>query len=156
MRVDCNILKDTLITHCMQFQSKLTGLLNMNGLQELSMIFDLFKKSKETLATLPNDLEDLSSKIALSKELKEQMASLQLKFTPIRDVYTTLSKFDVAIKDEERNMVNSLDEAFGEHVKMISDAEKLLDKSKINMKKELEAQMETHAALMGDLHKVIN
>jgi dynein heavy chain len=87
VRVDCNILKETLTNHCLQFQSKLTGLLNQNGYQELKDIFDLFERSRENLASQPSNLEELSNKIALAKELKEQVQSLQNKFQPIREIY---------------------------------------------------------------------
>ena len=87
VRVDCNLLKETLINHCVQFQNKLTGLLNQNGYQELKEIFDLFQRSKDNLSSPPVNLEDLSSKISLSRELKEQMQSLQTRFQPIREIY---------------------------------------------------------------------
>lgn len=87
VRVDCNLLKETLINHCVQFQNKLTGLLNQNGYQELKDIFDLFQKSKDNLSSQPLNLEDLSAKISLSRELKEQLQSLQRRFQPIRDIY---------------------------------------------------------------------
>lgn len=154
VRVDCNVLKDTLINHCTQFQTKLTGLLNQNGCQELKEIFDLFRRSREHLVSAPANLEDLSAKIALSKELKEQLASLQSRFAPIREIYETLDKFDIVIKEEELKMKNSLDDAFDDHAKMIGDAEKMLDKSKVSMKKDLEVQMESHAMQMAELHKL--
>ena len=89
VRVDCNLLKETLINHCVQFQNKLTGLLNQNGYQELKDIFDLFQRSKDNLSSPPVNLEDLSSKISLSRELKEQMQSLHTKFQPIREIYVS-------------------------------------------------------------------
>ena len=51
-------------------------------------------------------------------------------------------------------MKNTLDACFEEHVKMISDAERMLDKAKVSMKKELDMQIEQHAIQMAELHKL--
>ena len=50
-------------------------------------------------------------------------------------------------------MKSSLDTCFEEHVKMISDSERMLDKAKVSMKKELDIQIEQHAIQMAELHK---
>lgn len=65
-----------------------------------------------------------------------------------------MEKFDIVIKEEEARMKNTLDVSFEEHVKMISDSERMLDKAKVSMKKELDVQIEQHAVQMAELHKL--
>lgn len=38
VRIDCNAMKDALVGQCLQMQSKLTSMLNQNGVQELQQI----------------------------------------------------------------------------------------------------------------------
>jgi hypothetical protein len=124
-------LKDALIGHCLQSQSKLTGLLNQNGHQELTDIYDLFKVTRQKLAVAPINLEELSSKISTCKESKENMTGTKDRFDPVREIYNTLSKFEVSVKDEEVQMLTNLDTAFEEFAVFISESEKLLEKSKV-------------------------
>ena len=115
----------------MQAQSKLTGLLNQNGHQELVDIYELFKTTRQKLVNAPINLEELSSKIATCKETKESLSTTRDRFDPVREVYNTLSKFEVSVKDEEVQMLTNLDDAFEEFTAFITDSEKLLEKSKV-------------------------
>ena len=120
-----------MISHCLQAQSKLTGLLNQNGHQELVDIYELFKTTRQKLVNAPINLEELSSKIATCKETKESLSTTRDRFDPVREVYNTLSKFEVSVKDEEVQMLTNLDDAFEEFTAFITDSEKLLEKSKV-------------------------
>ena len=151
VRVDCTTLKDALVGHCLQMQSKLTGLLNQSGTQELQDLFDLFKRSAENLTVPPTNLDELSSKLTVCKELKEQQQATQARFEPVREIYNTLAKFEVAVKEEELVMLSTLDSSFEEFSEMLIDAEKMLDKSKVTMKRELEAQLDGYGAQMADM-----
>lgn len=151
VRVDCNVLKDALVGHCLQCQTKLTGLLNQNGAQELEDIFTLFRKSKAALQSVPTNLDELSAKIGQCKELKEQVSSTQSRFEPVREIYNTLSKFEVAVKEGELNKLQSLETAYDDYTTMLYDAEKMLDKSKVIMKKELETQLDGYNLQMTEM-----
>ena len=154
VRVDCNVLKDALVGHCLQCQTKLTGLLNQNGAQELEEIFTLFRRSKTALSSLPASLDELSAKIAHCRELKDQVTATQQRFEPLREIYATLNKFEVAVKENELNKLISLDTAFDEYTTMLYDTEKMLDKSKVSMKKELETQLDSYNTQMTDMRAI--
>ena len=154
VRVDCNVLKDALVGHCLQCQTKLTGLLNQNGAQELEDIFALFRKSRIALSTVPSTLDELSAKIGHCKELKEQVLSTQARFEPLRDVYSTLVKFEVALKETETSKLSSLETSFDDYTAMLYDVEKMLDKSKVSMKKELEIQLDGYNVQMADMRAI--
>ncbi len=151
VRVDCNNLKDGLIGHCLQYQNKLTGLLNNNGAAELTSIFALFKESAEYLGVPPKSLDELSEKITKCKELREQQQAINDRFDPVRDIYETLAKFEVVVKDDELKMKEELDQGFDDFKQMLGDSEKMLDKSKVGMKKDLEAQMESYGESMTEM-----
>eukprot|EP00981_Chlorochromonas_danica_P004175 scaffold838_cov160-Ochromonas_danica.AAC.12 len=151
VRIDCNAMKEALINHCLQSQSKLTGLLNQNGAQELSAIYSFLDDSREKLNIAPNNLDELSAKIAFCKETKESLATIQAKFDPVREIYNTLKKFEVALPDEEIHRLDTIDTAFTEFTDFIHDAEKQLDKSKVSMKRDLEVQMDNYSNQMTEL-----
>ena len=151
VRVDCNALKDALVGHCLQCQNKLTGLLNSNGAAELADIFNLFRKSRENLTVAPTTLDELSTKIGTCKDLKENLSSVKNRFDPVREVYETLTKFEVTCKDEELIKLAGLDEAFEDFVSMLQDADKMLEKGKTSMKRELESQMDQYSTQMTEI-----
>jgi hypothetical protein len=90
----------------------LTALLNQNGAQELEDIFTLFRNSKSALSEVPGSLEELSGKIAHCRDLKQQVTATQGRFAPVRDVYNTLNKFEVAVKEAELSKLSSLETSY--------------------------------------------
>ena len=153
VRVDCTSLKDALIGHCLQCQNKLTGLLNQTGTAELKEIFGNFQRSAETLTSPPTSLNELSSKLNMCKDLKDQVHLTQARFEPVREIFSTLAKFDVPVPEDEMLMLNTLDTAFEEYKDMLSSADRLLDKSKISMKRDLENQMDSYTTQIAELRQ---
>lgn len=151
VRVDCNSLKDALVGHCLQCQSKLSGLLNSNGARELDDIFELFRKSRENLGVNPKDLDELSAKIHTCRDLKEQLDTIHARFDPVREIYNTLMKFEVTVKDDELEKLAGIDVAYEDFTVMLYDADKMLDKSKVTMKRDLENQMDAYSSQMTEM-----
>ena len=151
VRVDCNTLKDGLVGHCLQFQNKLASLLNQNGAKELAEIFQLFRDSEANLRVLPTNLDELSQKLLKCKELKENFQATRGRFDPVREIYETLTKFEVIVKDDELQMLGNLDTSFEDFKVMLSESERQLDKSKVTMKRDLESQMESYGAQMVEM-----
>ena len=69
----------------------------------------------------------------------------------MRDIYATLAKFEVVVKDTEMNKLSRLDDSFDEYSVTLYDAEKMLDKCKTGMRKELETQMESYNVQMTEI-----
>lgn len=151
VRIDCNAMKDTLIGHCLQSQLKLTNILNANGASQLQDVYNFFKASQEKLKVAPVNLDELSQKINFCKETKEQLPTIQSQFDPVREIYATLSKFEVVVKDEELLMLSTLDSSYDEFLSFIHDSEKVLDKCKVSMKRDLEVQMDSYGNQMTEL-----
>jgi hypothetical protein len=172
VRVDCNALKESLNNHCLQCQSKLSSLLNSIGVRELDDIFELFKSSRENLTVPPITLDQLREKIQTCKDLKDQSNStkvltvthllthspnhllthsLKQRFDPVREIYQTLLKYDVVIKETETIQLNNLESAFSDFVSMLFDADKLLEKSKTSMKRDLDLQIDQYSISMAEV-----
>jgi len=153
VRVDCNAMKDSLVGHCLQCQTKLTNLLNDNGAEKLKSIFKLFVDSRNNLTVPPKDLDELDAKVKTCKDLKDNTDEVTDMFDPAREIYNTLVKFDVVVKDDELDMLATLDEAFDGHKSVLFDAEKMLDRYKVTMKRELEQQLDAYSSQMEDLRE---
>jgi dynein heavy chain len=151
VRADCSSLKDSLVGHAVQCQIKLSGLLNQIGADELKDIFSLIKRSAENLTQAPNSLNMLSEKIALHKDLKDGLPQLKSRFEPVREIYNTLARFEVTVKDEEMAMLQGLDVAYDEHISMLQDSDRLLEKCKMSMKRDLEGQMDGFTQQLADM-----
>ena len=150
VRVDCNVLKDSIVGHCLQVQNKLTGLLNAQGATELQAIFDLFKTTRDNLLDAPANLDELSNKIASCKDLKENTVAVQARFDPVREVYNTLMRFEVPVKDDEMQMLTSLETAFDDFTTMLFDSDKMLEKCKVTMKRDLDSQLDTFSTQISE------
>ena len=65
--LDCNLLKSSLVEHCLQWQNQLIALLNNNARNDLEGLHNKWAKDKVTLTTKPLNLDDLATaKIAAS------------------------------------------------------------------------------------------
>ena len=151
IRVDCNTLKDGLVGHCLSCQNLLTGLLNQNGANELKDIYRLFSESDVSLRKAPTDLDELAEKIALCKGLKDDKQTITDRFDPVREVYDTLTKFEVVVKEEELGDLGNLETAFDDFTSMLFDCDRMLEKAKVGMKRDLESQVDAHNEGMSEL-----
>jgi len=151
IKVDCTLIKKALVQHCVQWQSKLTGLLNQNALSDLRAIHQLFKSNTKKLLTQPTSLDHLSENIGCLKELIKDLPEIEARFEPLEEMYTALKKFEVQIPDSEQQMLNSLRTSFDEFKEMLGGSEKMLEKSKQNMKRDLEASIESFNSMATEL-----
>jgi hypothetical protein len=69
----------------------------------------------------------------------------------VREIYQYLLKFEVSVKEEELGMLQGLDADFDDFNGFIYDSEKMLEKSKGTMKRELEIQMDAYSNQMTEL-----
>ena len=113
--------------------NKLLGLLNQNALGILRSLHDKFETETRKLQQTPGDLKHLSASIECLRELQRDSPSIEAKIAPLEEMYTTLSKFDVQITDDEVKKLSSLNSAWAEFQEMLIDSETMLEKSKQNM-----------------------
>jgi dynein heavy chain len=143
IQIDCTMLKVSLVTHCVQWQAKLTGLLNQNALKELEFLHEMFKSTSAKLTVAPTDLNHLNASLNLLHENQKELESIETRFEPIENMYQVLQKFDVQTTDTEHSMLATLRPTFDEYTEMLGTSEKMLARSKINMKKNLESALDS-------------
>ncbi|GBG32973.1 Dynein heavy chain 2, axonemal [Hondaea fermentalgiana] len=146
VKIDCNLLKSSLVDHCMQWQNKLTGLLNQNARAELEELHAMFAKHSATLLAKPLNLDELSDKIHLKDDLMEERAAIEARFEPLEAKYQTLAKFDVQVSDTETHKLSSLPEVWSSFTSVLEQSEHTLQREKQNMKKDLESALTSFTA----------
>lgn len=141
VKIDCNLLKSSLVDHCMQWQNKLTGLLNQNARAELEELHAMFAKHSATLLSKPLNLDELSDKIHLKDELMAERAAIEARFEPLEAKYHTLAKFDVHVSDSETQKLATLPDVWNHFTTVLENSENTLQREKQNMKKDLESAL---------------
>jgi dynein heavy chain, axonemal len=90
IKIDCSSLKLALVGHCVQWQGKLTSLLNTNALADLRALHDLFASTTATLRQQPANLDHLSESWTLLEQMKRHDApAVEEKFAPLEEVHNT-------------------------------------------------------------------
>ncbi|GMI21327.1 hypothetical protein TeGR_g3290 [Tetraparma gracilis] len=155
IKIDCTLLKTSLSNHCVLWQNKLTGLLNQNAFQQLRDLHGLFESNTKKLTTPPLNLDDLSDSINCMRGLQADLPEIEKKFAPLDAMYNTLTKFEVQITDEEHKFKDELPAEWTAFNQMLVDVEKMLEKSKVNMKRDLEMSVEAYTEHVLDLRKEV-
>ncbi|RKP21179.1 hypothetical protein ROZALSC1DRAFT_20732 [Rozella allomycis CSF55] len=137
VRLDCSPLKHTLVAHCNQWQNKLTTLLNNNASSELKNLHQLFVNHTEKLKRIPTTLDELSESLNLLAQLKMDCASIESQFQPIQEMYQILEKYDVNIKQEEKDQLELLPTTWQVFQITMNESDKTLKEYKLKFKTEL-------------------
>ena len=137
VRLDCSPLKHTIVSHCSTWQNKLTTLLNTNASTELSELNEMFLSKTRVLRTAPANLDQLSELVNLLNQLQVEIPNIQARFVPIREQYQILEKYEVAVKDTEKDQLEVLPTQWGAFLQTVGEAEKALIDYKAKFKTEL-------------------
>ncbi|CAM9639980.1 unnamed protein product, partial [Phaeothamnion confervicola] len=153
IKIDCTSLKTALAGHCMQWQGKLTGLLNQNARAELTALRELFEGTTARLKRAPATLDQLSESWTLLEQTKTGIGQTKARFGPVEDTYAVLAKFEVQISEEEQTQLAGLRQAGDEFGGMLSDIEATLNRSKVNMRRDLETGLAGYNDAVLSLHR---
>lgn len=114
IKIDCTLIKKALVDHCVQWQNKLTGLLNANAFADLKALHDMFGQNTRKLLVHPGSLDHLSENIGCLRELVKELPKIESQFEPLEEMYAALRRFEVQIPEAEALMVNNLRQSFDE------------------------------------------
>ncbi|KAJ1537343.1 Dynein heavy chain 2, axonemal, partial [Nowakowskiella sp. JEL0078] len=137
VRLDCSPLKHTLVSHCTQWQNKLTTLLNTNASTELWNLHDIFQKKSKQLRNPPPDLDQLADSLALLTQLQGDLPNFEAQFAPIHEQYQILEKYEVQMKPEEKVQLETLQSSWIAFQQTLVESEKSLQDFKAKFKSEL-------------------
>ena len=151
IKVDCSLLKAALVAHCQQWVAKLTHLLHHNASTELHALHSYFSDNTQRLSQQPTSLDALSDSLALLSATQVELQSFQARFAPCEDMFRCLDKFDFAISDEEKELVDALKLKGGDYVKVVAEADLMLKQKMVEMKRELEEGLLSFIHHIADL-----
>ena len=104
---------------------------------ELKSLLAMFQTTTQQLTKYPHTLDQYSEAMKIFTQCMSSSEATQNRFAPLREQYLTLQKYDVAITEDELTMLASLDGVWADYVKMLSDAQVMLDSARDRFKKEL-------------------
>jgi hypothetical protein len=86
IKIDCTQLKASLAAHCVQWQGKLTSLLNANAVTDLRALHELFGSAGARLRQPPTTLGQLSDSFNLLEQVKRaDLPAAEEKFGPLEE-----------------------------------------------------------------------
>ena len=140
IRVDYAELKSKLAMYAVDWQSRLTSLLNSNAKSDLQALNDVMDQATVSLTNQPTNLEELGNKLQMLESFTtnaESAAAFDGKFGPVEKKYGSLAKFDVQVSDEELASLSELRPKRDNFTTVLSEAKKNLTKAKQNMRETL-------------------
>jgi dynein heavy chain len=137
IQIDYSDLKSKLISFAIDWQTRLTNLLNENARTMLESYLQEMEAATEQLTTQPLNLDELSEQINCLEDLEAKAAETENSFDPLEAMYASLAKFDVQIPDEELARLNNLRPNWSAFKATKREAKKAMAKSKQNMRESL-------------------
>ncbi|KAJ3335866.1 Dynein heavy chain 2, axonemal [Gonapodya sp. JEL0774] len=151
IRLDCSPLKHALVSHCMAWQAKLTGLLNGSACSELRALHEMFERHTSKLKIAPKNLDALSESVNLLEQIQNDMKSVEAQFAPISEQYQILEKYEVQIKEEEKALLQGLRLAWEAFVQTVNTADVMLQDCKSKFKNELINSVDEFSKLVASI-----
>lgn len=153
IRIDCGLLKQSLVNHCQQWQMKLTNLLLHNGKTELDALHEHMVTNTDRLAIRPADLPELATAIKRLENLVGDKAAVEARFEPVEEIFKCLDKFDVHVSDEEKLRLEELRPEWEKFGGTLEKAEERLRVRKEELKRNLESNMLSYGQHVIDTRK---
>ncbi|CAM9472129.1 unnamed protein product, partial [Heterosigma akashiwo] len=144
IKIDCVALKTDLVRHTVEWQNKLTGLLNRTALAELDALHARFDEVTAKLRVKPVNLDELSDSLGLLTENKEGLPEVEARFEPLEAKFEVLAEFEVVPRDDAQARLAELREKAGAFAGMLEETEGLLGRSKNEMRRDLEVALENY------------
>eukprot|EP00762_Andalucia_godoyi_P004499 ANDGO_05184.mRNA.1 Dynein-1-beta heavy chain len=137
LRVESGPLKNSLVSHCVQWENKFTQLLNTISIKELNTLYEYFSSNSAKVKKMPKDLRQLGESISLVDALQKEEERIHSRFEPLSQQYAVLEKFDVQVSDDELDRLRGLENGFLSFQKTVADSKKMLQSKKEGFKSEL-------------------
>nr|CAD7438227.1 unnamed protein product [Timema bartmani] len=129
--INCSLLKQSIVEHCVEWQSTLTLLLKNTTEDKMDDIYQYIKENSERVMKVPTTLRELQEHIPLHEALVEEVPEKEKIFPNIEDRFVVLDKFEVEISVEMQNKHVGLEEEWQQYLKFLEEAAEMLQKSKL-------------------------
>ncbi|CAD7941177.1 unnamed protein product [Amoebophrya sp. A25] len=155
LETDFSLLKAALTEHCVEWQKKLTGLLNENALRDMDALYKYFADTSVIVLHPPENLNELRDGFQLLTKSQNILEDTRDRIEPIEAMYAKLTEFDVAVSEEETARKNNLRAAFEEFCDQLGQSETIMGKAKKTMKAAFEGESAAFKQSVKDLKKTL-
>ena len=150
LRADCAKLKQSILSHCQQWQMGYLQVLHDMAVKECKSMRELCALSIRRLKARPDTLDELAEAVGLVLTLQREFPFIESRFDTLRETYTALDRFDVHISDEEKEAMDSLKLEIQNMSESMNESEQVLEAKKVDMRNELEETMALFAQQVLD------
>eukprot|EP00392_Amoebophrya_sp_AT5.2_P008786 g8814.t1 len=155
LETDFSSLKAALTEHCIDWQKKLTGLLNDNAIRDMNALYQYFADTSVVVLKVPENLNELRDGVALLTQSQNVLEATEARIGPIEAMYQKLAEFDVAVAEEEIAQKTNLRVAFEEFCDHLGQSETIMGKAKKQMKATFEGESAAFKQSVKDLKKTL-
>ncbi|XP_041842513.1 dynein heavy chain 2, axonemal [Melanotaenia boesemani] len=135
--LDCSPLKASLVQHCIEWQTKLTQLLNQIASTQLKELFFSLQDNANRLRHPPQTLAELGENLKLLEILQNNLPKTEALIPVIHEQFAVLDKYEVSLEKTVEEMREGLNEEWVMFQQMLIDSDIMLQKNKEKFKNNL-------------------
>uniref|UniRef100_A0A8D0HGT5 Dynein axonemal heavy chain 2 n=1 Tax=Sphenodon punctatus TaxID=8508 RepID=A0A8D0HGT5_SPHPU len=132
--LDCSHLKFSVVQHCIEWQNKLTNLLNEMASSRLQELYAYLQENAKNVSHPPQTLEELGKGLQLLETLQHELPKLEAQIPPIHEQFAILEKYEVAVDEEVLQLLGALNSEWLSFQQCILDSDVMLKKHKEKFK----------------------
>uniref|UniRef100_T1INB1 Dynein axonemal heavy chain 2 n=1 Tax=Strigamia maritima TaxID=126957 RepID=T1INB1_STRMM len=132
--LDCLPLKIAILEHCSEWQNKFTSLLKELTLTKLHSLYDYVDDCMRRLANPPDTLEHLREQVDLYNSVIRDKDDKQKEFSPLRDQFVILAKYEITVSEEDLKLLENLDIYWTRFLNSLVYTDDMLKKNKEKFK----------------------
>ena len=151
MNIDCSPLKNSILSHCQEWQNKFTNLLREIATSRLKELTAYLEDSAYKVVQVPQSLNDLGACVELWEHMTAEVPNIEAKFQPLQDQFTIIDKYEVLVADDVRDLLHSLPQRWENFCNALEEADTMIKKQKEKFKVGLLGQQEDLKKTAGTL-----
>uniref|UniRef100_A0A8C8SM12 Dynein axonemal heavy chain 2 n=1 Tax=Pelusios castaneus TaxID=367368 RepID=A0A8C8SM12_9SAUR len=132
--LDCSHLKFSVVQHCIEWQKKLTNLLNEMASTRLQELSAYLQENAANVSRPPQTLEELGQSLQLLDTLQHELPKLEGQIPPIHEQFAILEKYEVAVDEGVLQTLAALNSEWLAFQQCVLESDVMLKKHKEKFK----------------------
>ena len=132
--LDCSPLKNNILRHCTEWQTRLCDLLLDDATTRLDALQEYMRTGKETLSADVVNLDELGDQLGVLKQLQEEKSSKEQLIMPIQNQFVMLDSYSVSVPEQVTDRVEQLRPSWDDFSAFLVTSEDKLMKHKEKFK----------------------
>ena len=132
--LDCSPLKNNILRHCTEWQTRLCDLLLDDATTRLDSLQEYMEVGKETLSVAVSDLDELGDQLGFLKRTQDEKSEKEQLIKPVQDQFVMLDSYSVTVSDQVTERLERLRPAWDDFISFLATSEEKLVKLKDKFK----------------------